>query len=135
MRANPFLDFACPICEDVRLAFYEGGRGGKKGDPLVRCPGCGSEDRTDLAVERLKRHPCGLEEHELTDKEQARLVAWRAEGISTARALRWIEGQRYDPASDPEFMAECNRELKKWRFEQETLAEELGLSHRDRDAA
>ena len=58
-----------------------------------------------------------LIELDMTTAELAAFRMLRAghPDISKLTALGWIEGQRYEPAKDPAFMAECDRALDHWR--------------------
>lgn len=53
---------------------------------------------------------------EITAEEQVTIDRWLARGFSRVECLGWIEGQRYNPTKDEEYLVEARREFKRWRF-------------------
>lgn len=68
-------------------------------------------------VSRLRANPPVLKLADLTEKEAALYRDWRAEGYHEFDCLRWIEGQRYEPIRDAEFLKDAREQFRKWREE------------------
>lgn len=117
---NPFaVPYACPKCKDFRyLARYASAR---QGD-LVKCDKCGLMESDEYeafkrdAWKANHRQPeiCELD---LTPDEFKVYEAARAQypQVSKTTVLSWMEGQRYDPSKDQEFLAEAREKFKPWR--------------------
>lgn len=107
--------YGCRVCRDVGLV--------ADGLSEEKCPACSAwdEERRDQAysadLARRGEKP-SLRESDLTREELEILAGWRvtfprASGLTL---LLWIEGRRYSPAADPEFLALVGRKLREWRF-------------------
>ncbi len=109
------LAFACRTCFDVGKVSF--------GTHDGECPSCssltGGERTARLRADTAQRvSKPGIRESDLTTQEReefGRLRACHTEAHSLT-ILVWIEGRRYDPAKDVEFLALCERRLRKWRF-------------------
>lgn len=109
------IPVACPACADtVRVL------DGPREIPCPRCASWSQEQREAAmraAVARLAPKPA-LSEADLTVEEFA---AFRQLRIAHPQAhrltvLAWIEGRRFNPASDPATVREVARMLAAWRF-------------------
>lgn len=119
---NPLerLAFACRTCWDVRRVSF--------GDVDGECPDCSSltdgERSERLRAATAERTPKPeIREGDLTSQEREeyhRLRVCHPEAHPLT-VLAWIEGRRYDPRDDAEFLALCDRRLRKWRFTRLTL--------------
>lgn len=117
---NPFaIPPACSACHDSRKQTR---RLAARKDDIIPCPYCGllndeeyGKFRKD-AWAKHQSHP-SICELDLTTEE---LVTFRAMRDSNPHAskttvLTWIEGQRYDPSKDEEFLALARDKFKEWR--------------------
>lgn len=107
--------YGCRDCRDVGRVL--------NGHAEIDCPGCSAwdEERREQAraadLARRGEKPT-LRESGLTAEEREVLAEWRLTFPRTSglTLLLWIEGRRYDPAGDAEFLALAKRRLAKWRF-------------------
>lgn len=106
---------ACRTCRDHGWV-----AAGKKD---IKCPECQSWDdeqreaiRRAATRDRAEKPAIGLAD--LTAEERALVAQWRIDHprVHELTLLTWIEGRRYDPEKDPEFMAEARKRFKKWQF-------------------
>src|SRR5512135_3056 len=117
---NPFArPYACPRCKDSRV-LTRSSRATKT--DLVPCDSCGlltpdeyDKFRSDAWIRDHK--PPQITELNLTLDELAVYKQMRISypKVSKTTVLSWMEGQRYDPAKDPEFLGEAREAFKKWR--------------------
>ena len=114
---NPIerLAFACRTCWDVRRVSF--------GDVEGGCPDCSSltdgERVARLRADTAARAPKPeIREADLTAAERNEFHRLRSihPDAHPLTVLAWLEGRRYAPADDPEFVALCERRLAKWRF-------------------
>jgi len=106
---------ACPACLDMRRVTNHGWAD-------IACPRCGAMEQdayeTFLAnhVKRTARQP-DITQLDLTEEEFALYTLWRKTFPHThsKTLLSWLEGQRYVPEEDAEFMRDCNAALERWR--------------------
>lgn len=124
---NPFAaPPICDICNDNRAVENKYGT-------AVKCHRCGCTDpdpeegqkRTKdcngcrwiaaRRLDRLKAAPAAIRYGDLTEAERKIFDSWRAAGHHEMDCLRWIEGQRYDPSKDPEFLAVARPAFKEWK--------------------
>lgn len=117
---NPFArPFACLVCRDSRmLARYASSRK----DDLIPCHKCGSLNTEEY--DRFRRDAWARDnaapsicELDLTPEEMSHFKVMRSAHPHAAKAtvLSWIEGQRYDPSKDPEFLAVARPAFKEWK--------------------
>lgn len=117
---NPFaLPFACLRCHDVRTVTR---RVEAREKDLVPCPSCGTIGDEEYGRFRsnafIKSHAAPtLCELDLTPEEFAVFKKIREEHplASKTSVLSWLEGQRYNPAEDVEFLEEARTKFKEWR--------------------
>lgn len=111
-RKEPF----CLTCGDIETVTK---RDTARPKDLSSCPFCGTPDKLD-ALKRERRkliEPLPtLRVAELTEEEAAIFREWRVSAHHELDCLRWIEGRRYDPENDPEFLNQSRKELAKWRL-------------------
>ncbi len=117
---NPFaMPFACPRCQDSRVVTRFPSARGKD---IVKCRDCGS--MTDEEYDRFRRDawakahkPPSICELDLTPAEFETYQKMRLEHPNASKftVLSWIEGQRYDPSKDEEFLAEARVKFREWR--------------------
>jgi hypothetical protein len=91
-------------------------------DDLVPCDRCGLIEREEYSRwkrEKLKAlaKPTGICELDLDEKELAtyRLMRVNSPHEDKQTVLSWIEGQRYDPSKDPEFVKDAREKFRAWR--------------------
>lgn len=106
---------ACPMCSDTARVLV-----GPREIPCPRCAGWDQETREAAmraAVARLAVKP-GISEADLTAEEFKEFRRLRVEHPQANRltVLAWIEGRRFNPASDPATVREVERMLAAWRF-------------------
>ncbi len=116
--------YACPTCLDVRRCV-------DRGWTDVPCPRCGTLDKD--AYERLQADHArrtalmpDITALDLTPEEFELYDDWRkrfpyAHGRTL---LSWIEGRRYDPSKDAEFLRDCEAALKRWRNDPDRITPE-----------
>lgn len=117
---NPYArPYACPTCQDCRVVTRWPSARDKD---LVRCQKCGLLN--DEEYERFRRDawvrdhtPPEICQLDLAPEEFKTYERMRAEhpNASKLTLLSWIEGQRYDPAKDPEFLAEARVKFREWK--------------------
>lgn len=111
-----YIRFICGSCEDFRVIAAPPGLKDSDEKPIrsVPCPYCGTDEkRRDLFTKRALIPEIRVSD--LTEEEQELFRDWRIRGHHELDCLRWIEGRRYVPEKDPEFMADCNKRLAEWR--------------------
>lgn len=116
--------YGCRTCWDARLVL--------RGQRETECPDCASwgpdQREQRLRADAARRLPKPeITERDLTPEEAALFREW---SITHAEAhpltiLSWIEGRRYDPRQDPEFMRLCERRMAKRRFYREDQEREI----------
>lgn len=118
---NPFaLPFACPTCNDTRTITRR--IEAHRPNDLIPCPKCGQME--DEEYDRFRKdawlaaHPRPtITELDMSLDELAVMKRMRADypKVSKLTVLSWMEGQRYQPAKDEEFLAEAREKFKEWR--------------------
>ena len=114
---NPFArPYACPVCRDSRMR-TRSSRASKT--DLVACDVCGLMNTEEYEKFRrdawIRDHKpptiCELDltPAELTVYKQMRMTHPK---VSKTTVLSWMEGQRYDPSKDEEFLAEAREKFK-----------------------
>lgn len=117
---NPYArPYACPRCLDSRVVTRHASA---RKDDLVPCDRCGllSTEAYDLFRRDAwikAQVPPEICELDLTPEEFETFTAFRQQHPNTSKKtiLTWIEGQRYDPAKDAEFLAEARQKFKEWK--------------------
>lgn len=106
---------ACRTCGDFKKV-YDGPR-------TIDCPECASwpdEKRRDLLRNATREHAekPSINDSDLSDAEKDLIAEWTVAHPHVHRLtfLTWIEGRRYDPSKDPDFLAEARKRFKKWQF-------------------
>ena len=119
MTVNPYArPFACSRCKDVR--WVSNWASMRRGD-LAPCPDCGGKDEYDYRVWKreqwLKANPTTLCEIDLSDAEFSvyKTIRGQHPELDKREILSYIEGQRYEPAKDEEFLKDARLKFKKWR--------------------
>jgi hypothetical protein len=111
VSARDYSAVKCPVCGCTCP------KRGKDEPPPSPCPGCITS--ADLKREAFRRHgkPTTIIELDLTPLEFAVYRQLRAlhPNASKLTALGWMDAQRYVPAKDPVFLAECEAALDDWR--------------------
>jgi hypothetical protein len=107
--------YACRTCHDFKRVYAD--------RATVECPECKAwpqEKREDLLrnATRERAEKPSIRASDLTDEERAIVAQWRIDHplVHELTLLTWIEGRRYDPEKDPEFLAEARKRFKKWQF-------------------
>lgn len=107
--------YACRTCHDFKRVHA--------GNRDVECPECAgwdAEKRDHLLRQATKERAekPSIRMADLSDDERALVAAWRLEhpNVHELTLLTWVEGRRYDPEKDPEFLAEARKRFKKWQF-------------------
>jgi hypothetical protein len=120
MTDNPFAaPPACPTCGDTRTVTS---RVEARENDRRKCPACGNYNDDEYERFRttawLRRHkPPEICELDLT-MDELKIFKMMRENNPTASkttVLMWMDGQRYDPSKDPEFLAIAREEFKTWR--------------------
>lgn len=110
---------ACSTCNDIRRITK---RVAAREADVTPCPTCGNLNSDEY--ERFRRDawardskPPEITLLDLTADELLTFRRWQAEhpSVSKMTLLSWIEGGRYDPSKDEEFLAEAREEFRKWR--------------------
>jgi len=120
VSTNPFaMPFACHACHDVRKQTR---RVAARKDDIIPCPYCGllndeEYDRFRKDAWTKAQTPPTLCELDLTPEELATFKVMRDANSKASKTtvLTWIEGQRYDPSKDEEFLAVAREKFKEWR--------------------
>ena len=107
--------FGCRECFDFGKVLD-----GKAERPCPRCGGWSAERRDEAIRQEMGQRATRpeLEEKDLTPEELETVCAWKVDYPKAHpwTLLSWIEGRRYEPAKDAEFLALVKRRLGKWRF-------------------
>ena len=118
----------CSVCNDIRRIAPD--RFARESIPCPTC-GCtcerppkgqrlvcscdGGRRHADLIHKRqMDTYPV-LKMSDLTEEEVKIVNDWKAQRHHELDCLRWIEGRRYDPTKDEEFLKEAREEFRKWR--------------------
>ena len=119
-NSNPFArPSACGICDDIRSVTS---RVAAREADITPCPTCGNLNtdeyekfRRDAWVRDNKAPEIHL--LDLTDAEVVMFNRMRAENPNASKTtiLSWVEGQRYDPSKNEEFLGKAREEFRKWR--------------------
>ena len=88
----------CESCQDTRAAAARDGS-------RVPCPVCGTDEQRRELFRRRSNFPT-LRLDDLDETEKGMVHEWRLRGFHELDCLRWIEGKRYEPSKDPEFLRE-----------------------------
>lgn len=117
---NPYaMPYACEKCRDVRTMTRS--VRAREAD-LVACDKCGllndeeyERFRTDAWARQ--QEPPEICELDLTPEEFKTHAAFREQfpRVSKLTLLSWMEGQRYNPAEDVEFLEDARAKFKAWR--------------------
>lgn len=106
---------ACKTCRDFKKVY--------SGNHTIDCPECSSwpdgkrDDLLKLATKEVAEKP-SITESDLSDEEKSLMASWAIDhpNVHKLTLLTWIEGRRYDPKNDPEFLADARKAFKKWKF-------------------
>jgi hypothetical protein len=117
----------CGLCEDFRRVDAPPGLIAASGEPIrtVPCPSCGTDEQRREKFIQSNRLPA-LRISDLTEDEMATFRQWRGAGHHELDCLRWIEGGRYKPEEDKEFLKECFFKLAEWREARDKAWEKRG---------
>jgi hypothetical protein len=118
--SNPYArPYNCPRCKDFRLLSKSKRF---RRDDLVPCDVCGAlnhDEYSDFVRRAWAKNnpPPQICELDLSDEELQIFKRWKVEnpGTSKATLLAWIEGRRFDPSKDEEFLAEARIKFKEWK--------------------
>jgi len=106
---------ACRKCSDYKRVYAD--------RECVPCPDCAGWDvETRLKIlkdaTRAGAEKPSIRMVDLSDEEKVLMAKWAVEhqNVHELTLLTWIEGRRYDPKDDPEFLAEARKAFKKWHF-------------------
>ena len=105
----------CAACNDATWVAADHNR---RRSNMKACPICSDPVVKDkLTGEWLRRYSPTptIRVGDLDENETKRLNLFKQEGYSEWDGLRWIEGSRYDPLYDEEFLKEAREEFRKWR--------------------
>ena len=107
--------FGCRTCRDAGRVYI-----GPREGPCPECSSWPPEKREDMirAATRAKAEKPSITTADLTDDERELLKEWTLCNPHTSQLtfLTWIEGRRYDPSKDEEFLKEARKKFKKWEF-------------------
>ena len=123
----------CSRCHDVRFVTKRVEARGET--DVVKCPACGPnfdkiDGKTQETTESRERYenfrrvrwaetrkPPEINVMDLTNDELKVFKTWQTEhpNISKMTLLTWIEGRRYDPTTDVEFLEIARQKFKEWR--------------------
>ena len=103
-----YIRFVCGTCRDFRVVAAPEGTDGS-----IPCPDCGTDEKRRLVFTASKSMP-RIRIDDLDEEESDLFRQWRFRGHHELDCLRWIEGRRYDPEKDPEFIADCEKRLAEW---------------------
>lgn len=117
---NPFkMATSCVRCHDTRTV-TKNTRAAT--DDTSPCPSCGSYDKDEYgrfrsATWSRANGPPTICEVDLTEDEFEWFKLARSQDPQPAKltVLTWIEGRRYDPSKDEEFLAVAREKFKEWR--------------------
>jgi hypothetical protein len=117
---NPFVNpYACPKCHDLRVMTRAVAA---RKDNLVPCDKCGlmpPEEYERFRRDEWAKHqpPIGISQMDLSNEELVVYNQMKTDHPHVAKTtiLSWIEGRRYDPSKDPEFLATARQAFKEWR--------------------
>lgn len=93
-----YRHFICGTCMDRRRLSAPGGFEGS-----IPCPHCGTDELCRAAFARHALIP-ELRISGLDEIETVLFREWRMRGFHELDCLRWIEGRRYHPENDKEFL-------------------------------
>lgn len=127
---NPYTEPpACVACNDLRFGSRMNYSAGPcrvcgcscavpaKGETRSeQCSGCTKHRDLVRALWSLYRERPTIQEQDLTAAELVVIAEWRARHPHTAMLtmLGWIEGRRYDPAKDKDFLKEEFELIGQW---------------------
>lgn len=107
--------YACKACHDFKRVYA-----GKKD---VECPECSQwtdDQRATIrrSATRDRAEKPAIHAEDLTQEERDLVAQWRLDYplVHELTLLTWIEGRRYDPATDPVFLPVARKLFKKWKF-------------------
>lgn len=106
---------SCKTCRDFGKVY--------DGKLTVDCPECSCwppDKRAEMAryaTKAIAEKP-SITEADLSDSEKDLFAQWTLDfpHVHRLTLLTWIEGRRYDPLKDEEFLAEARKRYKKWLF-------------------
>ena len=110
---------ACADCNDIRRITK---RVAAREADVIPCPTCGNLNGDEY--EKFRRDAWARDNKQpeihlldLTDDEMATFKRMQAENPNASKTtiLSWIEGARYDPSKDEEFLKEAREGFRKWR--------------------
>lgn len=108
------IPYACRACRDIRLVWS-----GHKEIPCPSCSGLCDEDREAriraASAERLPKPGIVLLDLTPEEFETYRELLRANPSAHKLTVLSWVEGLRYHPAEDPEFLALVEERMAKWR--------------------
>lgn len=141
---NPFArPPACPVCDDTRMVTSS--VRAREAD-VSPCPRCGADPhpREPESKESRERYDHfvrtrfietsvapAISQLDLTPEEFKTYQRLRDEHpeASGTTVLSWIEGQRYDPSKDEEFMRDAREHFRKWRADRDKADAEYRETH------
>lgn len=107
--------FACNTCRDFKRV-----SNGHKDVPCHECNGWPQEKREELlrVATRDRAEKPTIRMADLTAEERDIVAGWRIAHphVHELTLLTWIEGRRYDPEKDQEFLVEARKRFRKWQF-------------------
>jgi hypothetical protein len=130
---NPYaIPFICNDCRDVRYVTDHSAARLKNVKPCRRCgPDSelvdGKNRETASSAERYEHFRATrmaeihgvpeLTQDMLTPKEWERYLILKVEHPHTSNRtlLSWLEGQRYDPSKDPDFLQDARQKFRDWK--------------------
>jgi hypothetical protein len=111
-----YIRLVCGFCQDFRRVASPPGTVDANGAPIrtIPCPYCGTDEQRREKFKQSKSMP-EIRVSDLTEDEMATFRQWRGAGHHELDCLRWIEGSRYKPEEDKDFLKECFFKLAEWR--------------------
>lgn len=107
--------YACRTCHDYRRVYV-----GPSETTCQECAGWPEEKRAEVLrnATRDRAEKPSITSADLTDEEKEIFSEWVIQHphVHKLTLLTWIEGRRYDPAKDEEFLKEARKRFKKWKF-------------------
>jgi len=110
---------ACRKCSDYKRVYAD--------RECVPCPDCAGWDvETRLKIlkdaTRAGAEKPSIRMVDLSDEEKVLMAKWAVEhpNVHELTLLTWVEGRRYDPAKDPEFLTDARKAYRKWQFYRHT---------------